>query len=137
MSWAAAMLIAVAPKKLRRSWLIGSDTLIGSIRKPPYSVICGGSAQGESKSLRARAEKFDFELSIHDGFGLPDQLRVSGGEFSRWLRILARKLAVVARRIAGPRDDLLRPTLLVAARRSGNGRLGHSVAEFGARAIVA
>src|SRR5207245_11523370 len=33
-----------------------------------------GSAERERKSFHTRIEKLDLELSIHDGFRLPDQL---------------------------------------------------------------
>ena len=35
---------------------------------------CGSSAEGERKSLHARIEKLDLELSIGDGLRLSDQL---------------------------------------------------------------
>src|SRR6185295_13954866 len=36
--------------------------------------LCGGSAEREHKSLHARIEKLDLELSIGDGLRLSDQL---------------------------------------------------------------
>jgi hypothetical protein len=49
------------------SEIVSTGNLLGSISGT-------GSAEGERKSLHARTEKLDFELSIDDGFRLSDQL---------------------------------------------------------------
>jgi len=73
-SWAAATVTAAAPKKRRRCQLISSDILIVSIGESPRWMVTQRISERERKSLHARTEKLDLELSIGDGFRLPDQL---------------------------------------------------------------
>src|SRR5574341_717674 len=43
-------------------------------RSDRVNSLCRGSAERKRKSLHPRIEKLDLELSIHDGFRLPDEL---------------------------------------------------------------
>jgi hypothetical protein len=84
-SSAAAMVMAAVLKKRRRSWLISWDIYLTSIGVNSEQLrndgcgdrvnsLCRGSAERERKSLHARIEKLDLELSISDGLRLSDQL---------------------------------------------------------------
>src|SRR5260370_15942490 len=65
--------------RLHRLRLTRKPSYLKCIGPPPgrgdrVNSLCRGSAERERKSLHARIEKLDLELSISNGLRLPDQL---------------------------------------------------------------